>query len=161
MSDTTNPKDALGVKKISVTKIPPSAILEMARAMENGATKYGPQNYRDTYVRTTIYLDAAIRHIFSYFDGEENAEDSGCTHLGHAMASLGIIIDAAECGTLIDDRPTKGTSSRMIDRYNKGNKSTHVWTPSVSPGQSPTYIRSIDDSDEWDLSHRRLSREYD
>lgn len=115
----TNPKDAIGSKKVSLSKVPPSAIIEMARAFENGAAKYGPYNYRDTEVRASVYVDAAMRHLMCWFDGEQVADDSGVTHLGHALASIGILIDTAECGTLADDRPKAGTSSAMIERYRR------------------------------------------
>jgi Domain of unknown function (DUF5664) len=114
-----NPKDAIGSKKVSISKVPPSAIIEMARAFENGAAKYGAYNYRETEVRASIYVDAAIRHLMCWFDGEQVADDSGVTHLGHALASIGILVDTTECGTLADDRPKQGTSSVMIERYRR------------------------------------------
>jgi hypothetical protein len=113
----TNPKTLIGVKKVSLSCVPPSSLIELARAMMNGASKYGKMNYRDSSVEASIYVDAAFRHILSWYDGEQNAEDSGVHHLGHAMASLAILIDAAEQGTLIDDRPKPGKASAMLERY--------------------------------------------
>lgn len=100
-----NPKDLLGVKKVSVTCISPFAMLHEARAMHDGVVKYGPYNWREHPVQARIYLDAAMRHLLSWFEGEEEAQDSGAHHLGHARGCLGILLDAMETGNLVDNRP--------------------------------------------------------
>jgi hypothetical protein len=120
--DTTNPKDLIGAKKVSIGLVPASSIIYQALAMEDGAVKYGPFNYRETQVRATVYINAALRHLYSYMDGEELAQDSQKPHLGHALASIGIIVDAKESGTLIDDRPKAGAAARLIDKYDKSKK---------------------------------------
>lgn len=109
-----NPKSRFGLTKVSLTKVPASALVHMADAMMDGADKYGPCNWRDTNVSASIYVDAAFRHIMAWYDGEEAASDSEVHHLGHAMASLGIILDAMESDTLVDDRPTKGGVTRAM-----------------------------------------------
>lgn len=117
--DGTNPKDLIGVKKVSVGLVPPSSIIYEALAMEDGAAKYGPYNWRDKKVKASVYVNAALRHLLQWFDGEELAEDSKKPHLAHAKACLGIIIDAIETGCLIDDRPTKGAASGLIEKWKK------------------------------------------
>src|ERR1039457_6291929 len=115
-----NPKDRLGVRKVSLTKLPPAALAHAGFAMMNGAEKYGPHNWRDKPVIASIYVDAAERHLNAWFDGEEDAADSGAHHLGHAVACLAIILDAQESGNLIDDRPAagRGTFCRVLERLN-------------------------------------------
>jgi hypothetical protein len=108
VSDETNPKDLLGIKKISTFVIPTTATLHLAHAMMDGARKYSSFNWRSKKVRASIYLDALERHVMLWKEGEEQAEDSGVHHLGHAMACLAIILDALETGNLVDDRPPKG-----------------------------------------------------
>lgn len=101
-----NPKSVQGAKKYSLRYIPLPALVAVGRAMEDGANKYGPANWRESGVAASVYIDAALRHIFQYFDGRQNdAEDSRVHNLGHAMACLAIIIDAEHNGSLIDDRP--------------------------------------------------------
>jgi hypothetical protein len=101
-----NPKSAQGAKKYSLRYLPTSASVEVNRALEDGAKKYGPANWREKGVATSVYVDAALRHIALYFDcKQDNASDSGVHNLGHAMACLAIIIDAEKAGTLTDDRP--------------------------------------------------------
>src|ERR1700761_7606711 len=111
-----NPKDLLGVKKPSITKISPIALLHETLAMMDGAGKYGPYNWRSKKVIASIYIDACKRHLDEWFEGIEEAEDSGCHHLGHARACLGILLDAQETGNLIDDRPTTETSKGVYGR---------------------------------------------
>lgn len=117
MPDGVNPKDILGAKKISFTKFPTAGLIQGTRAMMDGAVKYGPYNWRDEPVQAHIYVDAAIRHLFAWFSGEENSGDAGVHHLGHAMACCAILIDAQENNCLADDRPGKDTVPEMLKRY--------------------------------------------
>jgi hypothetical protein len=114
-----NPKDLLGVKKVSITKFPATALAHGAHAMMDGARKYGPFNWRGNAVIASIYIDACMRHLTAWFDGEETASDSGVHHLGHAIACLGILLDAQETGNLIDDRPEGGKLPDLLTRLNK------------------------------------------
>lgn len=101
-----NPKSAQGAKKFSLRYLPLSANISVNQALEDGAKKYGPANWREKGVATSVYVDAALRHISLYFDcKQDRASDSNVHNLGHAMACLAIIIDAEQSGTLTDDRP--------------------------------------------------------
>ena len=117
-----NPKDLIGLKKPRLSLVPPAGLVYAALAMANGADKYGPYNWREKKVQAMIYLEAAQRHILSYQDGEECAEDSGVPHLGHAIACLLIVIDALETGNLVDNRPKPGPMAALIARYTQGKK---------------------------------------
>ncbi len=103
-----NPKTRFGMAKPGLSVVPPSALLHLIGAMKNGADKYGAFNWRESSVSSTVYFDAAIRHLLSWLDGEDIAEDSGVHHLGHVMACCSIILDAAAQGKLNDNRPTAG-----------------------------------------------------
>ena len=101
-----NPKSLQGAKKYSLRYLPLPAAVEVNRALEDGAKKYGAANWRKTGVAASVYVDAALRHLAQWYDGgQKNAVDSGVHNLGHAMACLAILIDAESCGKLIDDRP--------------------------------------------------------
>ncbi len=114
-----NPKDMIGQKKVDLSLIPPAALIYIALAMEDGAKKYGPFNWRENKVRARVYLAAAMRHIAAKLDGEELATDSLKPHLAHAMACLAIYVDAEETGNLHDDRPTPGAAARLIEKWEK------------------------------------------
>jgi len=111
---SSNPKDIVGLTKPAVNLVPPASVIQTSRAMQNGADKYGAYNWRENDVLATIYIGAALRHLYSWYDGEECAEDSGVPHLAHASACIAILLDAQAGGNLIDDRPLRGTASELI-----------------------------------------------
>lgn len=117
-----NPKDRYGIVKPSVTKIPPAALLHCSLAMMDGAKKYGAYNWREKEVILSIYIDAAIRHLLSYYDGEQLARDSKVHHLGHAMACCAILLDAEQLNVLVDDRPTPGQFADVVEQLVETNK---------------------------------------
>jgi hypothetical protein len=104
-SKGTNPKDLIGNKKVSITKFPAIGTVMGAMAMMDGASKYGPFNWRGNSVIASIYIDALMRHAMAWFEGQETASDSKVHHLGHAIACAAIILDAQATGNLVDDRP--------------------------------------------------------
>lgn len=103
-----NPKTVLGVSKPSLSVVPPIAMYHMGQAMRDGKEKYGLMNWREHRVSSSVYYDAALRHLMAWWDGENRASDSGIHHLGHAMACMAIILDAESIGQLNDDRPVLG-----------------------------------------------------
>lgn len=108
MSDThkpTNPKDALGIKKVPASCVPQTVMAEVALGMYEGARKYGRHNYRVIGVRASVYYDAARRHLDCWWEGENTDPDSGLNHVTKAIASLVVLRDAMIQGKLTDDRP--------------------------------------------------------
>jgi hypothetical protein len=117
--DAINPKDLIGSKKPALSLIPTAALAHVAQALESGAAKYGRANWRDYPIQGTIYVDAALRHLGAWVDGEDLDPESGYHHLGHAMAGLMILMDAIEGGTMKDDRPNKGPTPATLKRLTK------------------------------------------
>jgi len=115
-AELANPKTEMGNKKPSITAIPGPALLHCAVAMQNGVTKYTKYNWRESKVPAATYVDAAIRHLLSWNDGEEIASDSGVHHLAHAMACCAILLDAIEGDHLIDNRGPPGKTADIISR---------------------------------------------
>ena len=101
----TDPKGEIGKTKAPMWLLPPTALIEAAWAMGNGEARYGAYNWRETSVKASTYISAMMRHWAAYLDGEDRAEDSKCHHLAHIVANCNILMDAAKCGTLVDDRP--------------------------------------------------------
>ena len=101
-----NPKTAVGLTKSPLGIVPAVALHHEALALADGMAKYGKANWRERGVSTSVYINAALRHLMAYYDGGERlASDSKVHHLGHARACLAIILDAEAAGTLNDDRP--------------------------------------------------------
>lgn len=117
-SDEENPKDRIASRKPPLHLIPPAAEITEAVVMGLGARKYGgAYNWRSSNVRATVYVAAAKRHLAQWLDGQDDDPESGVTHLAHARACLGILIDALETGHLVDDRPRPGAAAELIERY--------------------------------------------
>lgn len=112
-----NPKTRFGLEKIPLHLVPPSAIHALANAFADGAQKYGPFNWREKKISATVYYAAALRHLTAWYDGEENARDSGKSHLDHALACIAMIIDGKSVGKLNDNRPPKGAAAEMQELY--------------------------------------------
>jgi len=115
VSDETNPKDLLGIKKARLDLVPPALAILAAPAMALGAAKYGPYNWREKDVRLTVYLAAIQRHLAAFFDGQDNDPESGYSHLSHVAACVAIVADAQAIGKLIDDRPTPGGAAQLLE----------------------------------------------
>ena len=125
-SKDTNPKDAVGTRKVGISVLSFTVLLELALAIFEGARKYGKFNWRKDGVRASVYVDACFRHVGAWQEGEEIDEDSGLSHLVKAQACLHILRDAQIRGKMVDDRPpgTKGfmqalnaKASALIDKY--------------------------------------------
>jgi hypothetical protein len=107
----TNPKDALGANKAPLGLWPLTALAEGSTALANGMLKYGRVNWRSAGVRSSIYVDAMLRHILVWNEGEERDED-GVHNLAAVLACAAILIDAKANGQLVDDRPLSMVNPR-------------------------------------------------
>jgi len=124
-----NPKTVYGMRKPSMACVPPVALLHLSKAMMNGRDKYGLMNWREKNISASIYYDAAMRHLISWYDGETMDPESGVHHLGHVMACCAILLDGELLGTLNDNRAsTKGMfpvlCREMAKEKNDGESNT-------------------------------------
>lgn len=104
---TTDPKGEAGKLKPQLHLLPTAALEAAAGALSLGASKYGPWNWRGGQVASSTYTGAMLRHLLAWRDGEDIDPESGVSHLGHVIANCAILLDAAQHGTLVDDRPEK------------------------------------------------------
>lgn len=100
-----NPKTVLGQAKPRMSDTPTQSLQMLGAVHTMGAAKYGSFNWREHNVSSTVYYDAAMRHLMAYFDGENLDAESGLPHLAHVMACASILIDADHHGSLNDNRP--------------------------------------------------------
>lgn len=122
MEKQSNPKDALGSKKVSLHLVPPNVLMEIALGMTEGACKYGSYNYRVLGVRASTYYSAAMRHMMAYWNGQDIDPDSGIHHLSKAMSCLTVMIDAMHQGMFNDDRPPKTKDQNWVSGLNEMTK---------------------------------------
>lgn len=137
----SNPKDALGIRKVPFSTISMPVLAELGVAMLEGALKYGRHNYRAIGVRGSVYFDANVaRHQALWWEGEDEDPDTcevtiedtgvkngqgqfvipgtGLHHLTKAIAGLCVLRDAMIQDKFIDDRPPR-TTKGWQDRLNK------------------------------------------
>lgn len=120
-----NPKDALGAAKVPMHLVPPASTILQALCMDDGAIKYGPYNVRMEDIQAIGYISAAKRHLDAYIDGQDYDPITGKPHLGYALATIGLVIDAWFNGTLIDNRPVPGVGGQLLDEL------------AMKPGEEP------------------------
>lgn len=115
----SNPKDAVGIKKVPASVIPAPVVGELGLAMLEGALKYGRHNYRKVGVRASVYYDAVMaRHMPAWWEGEDIDPESGLSHITKAIASLVVLRDSMIRGNWVDDRPPK-SNTEWINELNK------------------------------------------
>lgn len=78
--------------KPKLSLLPVKSKAEIAHVLDFGANKYGRDNWRKCEDKNR-YIDAALRHIDSYLNGEVYDHESGRHTLAHAIASLMFIME--------------------------------------------------------------------
>lgn len=96
-SVTIDSRLTIGIKydgdKPRMSLIPPKAILEVAKVLTYGSKKYSAENWRKVPEAHQRYLDAALRHINQYHQGQIIDNETGINHLAHAICSLLFIVE--------------------------------------------------------------------
>ena len=90
--------------KPRVDLVPPEAVLELARVLGFGAQKYDARNWELGMEWSRPYA-AAIRHLLSWWSGENLDPESGLPHLSHALCNLTFLVTYTVKNTGTDDRP--------------------------------------------------------
>lgn len=89
--------------KPDMTHVPIEAMWAMAEAFTYGAKKYAADNYREG-LAVRRQVAAALRHIYQFLDEGDIDKESGCKHIGSAMASLAMACFTVENHPNLDDR---------------------------------------------------------
>jgi hypothetical protein len=137
MSQTkeTNPKDAVGTGKVPFSTIPAAVMAEVGLAMLEGARKYGRHNYRVAGVRASVYYDALLRHVTSWWEGEDIDRDSGLSHIVKAIACLVVLRDSQMQENWVDDRPPPTPTDWQVKLNEKAKEILKKY-----PNALPAYI---------------------
>ena len=112
---SSNPKDLIATDKVPLSLVPDTTKVYLALGHLEGNLKYGLVNWRETGVKASVYLDALDRHVAKWKNGEWADPETNVPHLANALACLSIIVDAHECGKLVDDRPKAAPVSRTME----------------------------------------------
>ncbi len=77
--------------KLQYGLIPPSALKALAKVLTYGAKKYKPNNWQKVE-DPQRYVDAAMRHLEKWRNGEENDKESKLSHLDHLLTNIAFLI---------------------------------------------------------------------
>jgi len=89
--------------KPDLSLLPLPGLSHTARAFEFGMHKYGRSNYRKGFESHRL-IGAALRHIYAWNEGEDLDPESKAHHLGHAVATLLMLMTNEHDKTMTDTR---------------------------------------------------------
>ena len=89
--------------KLRFDLIPVSAIEELARVYTQGAQKYGEYNWNKGLSWSRIFA-AIMRHLWAFWRGENNDQETGISHAAHAAWGCFALIEYARTHPELDDR---------------------------------------------------------
>lgn len=92
--------------KAKVSLIPTRAIIEEAKVMGFGEVKYGSHNWRNGIAWSRV-LDAILRHLLAYKEGEDLDPETGISHIAHARCGTAFLLEYEISHKELDDRPKK------------------------------------------------------
>lgn len=90
--------------KVGVHLLPPTPLIEIAKVLDFGATKYAPYNWTKGISYSRVY-GAALRHLWSWFRGENKDPETGLSHLAHAGCCVLFLLQYEHTRREFDDRP--------------------------------------------------------
>lgn len=98
--------------KAPISLINRDALEQEAMVMAYGAKKYAAHNWRKGIAASRL-IDAALRHILAYADGENNDPETGLSHLAHARCCLAFQISLEKTHPHLDDRHVRETGKSV------------------------------------------------
>lgn len=127
----TNPKEGVGEMKVSIWALPIRVLMQCAIGMMAGGYKYGLYNYRDMGVRGSTYLNACMRHMTSWHEGEDYDKDATVPvhNLDAAINCLLVMRDSMMHGNFQDDRPLASADNSWLTGANASAKALYDLHP--------------------------------
>lgn len=90
-------------EKPQIGLIAPSLIEALGQVLSFGAKKYSPHNWRRGFIWSRPF-NSLMRHMWSWWNGEDKDSETGMSHLWHAAACLMMLIEFEVSRTGQDDR---------------------------------------------------------
>lgn len=82
--------------KLRYSLIPTAATKALAKILTFGAEKYSKDGWKSVPNAKERYTDALYRHLEAYRSGEKYDEESGESHLAHAITNIAFLIHFEE-----------------------------------------------------------------
>lgn len=89
--------------KPPMSLLPTLPLLEIAKVLQYGASKYEVHNWRKGILYSRI-TSAVLRHLTLWNEGEELDEESNLPHLAHAACGLLFLLEYSNTKPEMDDR---------------------------------------------------------
>lgn len=89
--------------KVRMELLPVTPLVDIAKVLTFGAKKYSDENWRKGISYKRVY-GALLRHLTSWYSGEENDAETGESHLAHAGCCLLFLLEYTHTKTEFDDR---------------------------------------------------------
>ncbi len=80
-----------------------TALIKIAEVMAFGAQKYSAHQWRSGIEWQRI-LDAALRHLLAYNDGQDTDEETGLSHLAHLGCCIMFLLEYEDTHPELDNR---------------------------------------------------------
>ncbi len=93
-----------GQKDVQLHCLPWEALEQLGKVYSFGSDKYADYNFRKGY-RWSLSFDAMQRHLWAFWAGEEDDDESGLSHLAHAIWHGLTLLLFSRKGLGTDDRP--------------------------------------------------------
>lgn len=90
--------------KIRYDLIAPYSLEQLAKVYTYGTIKYDDDNWWKGLKWKAEVFGCITRHIWKWFRGEKNDDESGLHHLAHAAWNCFALMEYERCGLGIDDR---------------------------------------------------------
>ena len=88
--------------KARMDLLDPYAVEQLSHVLAFGAQKYAAHNWRMGISKGRL-IAAALRHLFAYLGGQDKDDETGLSHVAHAMCCCMFILGLEHRGDL-DDR---------------------------------------------------------
>jgi len=101
--------------KLRTDLLPPDVLEAMAQILTDGADRYGDRNWEQGMKWSRPY-GALLRHILSWWQGEDTDPDSGRPHLWHALCCVSFLVAYEQRKIGQDDRPPDSHQDKKKQR---------------------------------------------
>ena len=88
--------------KARMDLLDPYAVEQLSHVLAFGAQKYAAHNWRMGISKGRL-IAAALRHLFAYLGGQDRDDETGLSHVAHAMCCCMFLL-GLEHRTDLDDR---------------------------------------------------------
>lgn len=89
--------------KLRYDLIPPEALEELTKVLTFGANKYADRNWEKGMKWGRVY-GSLMRHLWKWWSGHDKDEETGYSHLSHAICNIAFLITYEKRKVGEDDR---------------------------------------------------------